>query len=66
MKETKNIAKPIFLGLVMTEIMVFIRFILNISTKNNFVGELIIWISVLVTTIMMFCYKNLYDEKKWI
>ena len=64
MKETKNIAKPIFLGLVMTEIMVFIRFILNISTKNNFVGELIIWISVLVTTIMMFCYKNLYDEKK--
>lgn len=64
MKETKNIAKPIFLGLVMTEIMVFIRFILNISTKNNFVGELIIWISVLVTTTMMFCYKNLYDEKK--
>ena len=64
MKETKNIAKPIFLGLVMTEIMVFIRFILNISTKNNFVGELIIWISVLVTTTTMFCYKNLYDEKK--
>ena len=64
MKETKNIAKPIFLGLVMTEIMVFIRFILNISTKNNSVGELIIWISVLVTTTMMFCYKNLYDEKK--
>lgn len=64
MKETKNIAKPIFLGLVMTEIMIFIRFILNISTKNNFVGELIIWISVLVTTTMMFCYKNLYDEKK--
>ena len=64
MKETKNITKPIFLGLVMTEIMVFIRFILNISTKNNFVGELIIWISVLVTTTMMFCYKNLYDEKK--
>ena len=64
MKETKNIAKPIFLGLVMTEIMLFIRFILNISTKNNFVGELIIWISVLVTTTMMFCYKNLYDEKK--
>ena len=64
MKETKNIAKPICLGLVMTEIMLFIRFILNISTKNNFVGELIIWISVLVTTTMMFCYKNLYDEKK--
>ena len=64
MKETKNIAKHIFLGLVMTEIMLFIRFILNISTKNNFVGELIIWISVLVTTTMMFCYKNLYDERK--
>ena len=64
MKETKNIAKPIFLGLVMTEIMVFIRFILNISTKNNFVGELIIWIFVLITSTMMFCYKNLYDEKK--